>query len=209
MAQLSEAIARYHKLLCEGAHGDLTWVQEFQERMAQQHIAGPERPGTLILRPHFISRGELKRLTRVTEHLATILDQIETIAFQTPSLLDRIHLLPAEKMLAAIPSGYSRFSITSRMDAHFRNGSLSLHGFEASNASDLAYSQRLADLFLDLPILKQFKRGRYKLSKLGAEKHLLNAVLQAWKELGAGTGRTSLSSSLESSYALSPVKAPY
>ena len=43
MAQLSEAIAHYHKLLCEGAYGDLTWVQEFQERMEEQHIAGPER----------------------------------------------------------------------------------------------------------------------------------------------------------------------
>jgi hypothetical protein len=70
------------------------------------------------------------------------------------------------------------------MDAHLRNGSLSLQGFEASNASGLAYSERLADLFLDLPILKQFKRGRYKLSKLGTEKHLLAAVLQAWKEFG-------------------------
>jgi hypothetical protein len=184
MAQLSEAIARYHKLLYEETYRDLAWVQEFQERMEQRHIAGSDPSSTLILRPHFISRAELKRLTRATEHLAAILDQIEALAFQTPSLLDRIQLLPAEKMLAAIPSGYSRFSITSRMDAHFRNGSLSLQGFEASNASDLAYSERLADLFLDLPIVKQFKRGRYKLSKLGAEKHLLAAVLQAWKEFG-------------------------
>jgi hypothetical protein len=184
MAQLGEAIARYHKLLYEETYRDLAWVQEFQERIGQRHIAGSDGSGTLILRPHFISRSELKRLTRATEHLSAILDQIEALAFQTPSLLDRIQLLPAEKMLAAIPSGYSRFSITSRMDAHFRNGSLSLRGFEASNASDLAYSERLADLFLDLPIIKQFKRGRYKLSKLGAEKHLLAAVLQAWKEFG-------------------------
>lgn len=184
MAQLSEAIARYHKLLYEKTYRDLAWVQEFQERIEQQRIAGSDRSSTLILRPHFISRTELKRLTRATEHLTAILDQIETLAFQTPSLLDRIQLLPAEKMLAAIPSGYSRFSIASQMDAHFRNGSLSLHGFEASDASDFAYSERLADLFLDLPIVKQFKRGRYTLSKLGTEKHLLTAVLQAWKEFG-------------------------
>src|SRR5689334_3569210 len=158
MAQLSEAIARYHKLLYEETYRDLAWVQEFQERIEQRHIADSGRSGTLILRPHFISRSELKRLARATEHLAAILDQIETLAFRTPSLLDRIQLLPAEKMLAAIPSGYSRFSITSRMDAHFRNGSLSLQRFEANNASDLVYSERLADLFLDLPIIKQLDR---------------------------------------------------
>jgi hypothetical protein len=184
MAQLSEAIARYHKLLYEETYRDLAWVQEFQERIEQRPTANSDGSGALILRPHFIARSELNRLTRATEHLAAILDQIETLAFKTPSLLDRIQLLPAEKMLAAIPSGYSRFSITSRMDAHLRNGSLSLQGFEASNASGLAYSERLADLFLDLPILKQFKRGRYTLTKLEAGKHLLAAVLQAWKEFG-------------------------
>lgn len=184
MAQLSEAIARYHKLLYEATYRDLAWVHEFQERIEQRNILGSDRSGTLILRPHFISQNELKRLTRATEHLAVILDKIETLAFQTPFLLDRIQLLPAEKMLAAIPTGCSRFSATSRMDAYLRNGSLSLHGFEASTAAGLAYSERLADLFLDLPIVKQFKRGRYRLSKLGAEKYLPIAVLQAWKEFG-------------------------
>ncbi|MFL6354749.1 MAG: hypothetical protein ACJ74Z_23255 [Bryobacteraceae bacterium] len=191
MAQLSEAIARYHKLFYEDTYRDLTWVQEFQERVRERHLARAEQPGALVLRPHFISRTEVSRLTRTTEHLSAILDQIERLAFQTPSLLDRIQLLPAEKMLGAIPSGDSRFSITSRMDAHFRNGSLCIRGVEASNASDLAYSDRLADVFLRLPILKHFKRGRYNLSKLGAEKHLLAAVLEAWKEFG-GTRRPNI-----------------
>ncbi len=184
MAQLSEAIARYHKLLRGEAYRDLTWAQAFQERIQQQHAPDSGRTGTVILRPHFISERELTRLTRATEHLAAILDQIEAVALKTPSLLDRIQLLPAEKMLAAIPSGYSRFSITSRMDAHLLNGSLSLRGFEAGNTSGLACSERLADLFLDLTILKQFKRGRYNVSKLGTQKYLLSAVLQAWKEFG-------------------------
>jgi hypothetical protein len=184
MAQLSAAIARYHKLLYDERYRDLAWVQEFQERIEQRHVADSDRPRTLVLRPHFISARELHRLTRVTEHLAAILDQIEALAFKTPSLLDRIHLLPAEKMLAAIPSGYSRFSVTSRMDAHLQNGSLSLRGFDASNATGLAYSDRLADLFLDLRLTRHFKRGRYKLAKLSTGKHLVAAVLQSWKEFG-------------------------
>ncbi len=182
MAQLGEAIARYHKLLCEKAYRDLAWAQEFQERI-QQYLTGYGRLGTLVLRPHFISPRELARVSRATEQLAVILDQIEELAFRTPSLLDRIQLLPAEKMLAAIPSGYSRFSLSSRMDAHLRNGSLALRGLDSCN-SGLAYSDRLADLFLDLPILKQFKRGRYRLSKLTSQGHLQTALLQAWKEFG-------------------------
>src|SRR6266487_4098198 len=121
MAQFSEAIARYHKLLYEKAYRDLTWAQEFQERIEQQYATDSGGLSTVILRPHFISGRELTTLTRATEHLAAILDQIEALALKTPSLLNRIQLLPAEKMLAAIASGYSRFGITSRMDANLLN----------------------------------------------------------------------------------------
>jgi hypothetical protein len=91
-------------------------------------------------------------------------------------------MLPAEKMLAALSPGYSRFSVTSSMDAAVRNGSLSLQGLEACKPAGLAYSSLLADLFLELPIVKQFKRGRYKLSKLGGNEHLLRAIHDAWRE---------------------------
>jgi hypothetical protein len=37
---------------------------------------------------------------------------------------------------------------------------------------------------LELPVVKAFKRGRYKLSKIGGRKPLAGAVLQAWKEFG-------------------------
>ena len=76
MAQLSEAIARYHKLLYEGTYRDLAWTQEFQDRIQQQHLVTYGRLGTLVLRPHFISVRELARVTRASEHLAAILDHI-------------------------------------------------------------------------------------------------------------------------------------
>jgi hypothetical protein len=85
-------------------------------------------------------------------------------------------------MLAAIPSGYSRFSVTSSMDAAVQNGSLCLQGLDACKPVGLGYSSLLADLFLELPILKEFKRGRYKLSKIGGSKHLSTALHEAWRE---------------------------
>ncbi|MBV9302933.1 MAG: hypothetical protein JOY62_04115 [Acidobacteriaceae bacterium] len=183
MAQFGGAIARYHQLLHAPKYGDLAWAQEFAGH-AQEQLAHAGPLSATVLRPHFISASELARLTRATERLAAIFDAVETIALHSPSLLDRLRLLPAEKMLAAIPSGYSRFNISSRMDANLQNGSLSLHGFEPASISNLTYSEALADLFLDLNVVKDFKRGRFKLTKVGGAKYLLPAVLQAWKEFG-------------------------
>jgi hypothetical protein len=182
MAQLGEAISRYHKLVEQEGFGDASWADELQERMRQLHLTESGRVVAPILRPHFISRRQLDTLTRVTNHLAEILDRIEAIALASPHLLNRLQMLPAEKMLAAIPSGYSRFSVTSSMDAAVRNGSLSLQGLDACKPVGLAYSGLLADLFLELPIIKEFKRGRYKLSKIGGSKHLATAIHEAWRE---------------------------
>lgn len=184
MAQLGDAIARYHKFLEQDCYRDLAWADELQERMRQQQLTDAGRLLAPVLRPEFITGRQLDSLCRAAEHLACILDQIETLVLECPSLLSRLQMLPAEKMLATVPRCYSRLSVTSRMDANVENGSLCLRGFDASKPIGFAHSEPLSDLFLDLRIVKEFKRGRYKISKIGGAKHLLAAMLQAWKEFG-------------------------
>ena len=183
MAQLSEAIARYHKLL-ENGYRDPGWAEALQEQMRSRNLTDSGRLLSPILRPHFISRRQLENLTRVAEKLSAILDRIGALALESPSLLQRLRMLPAEKMLAALPSGYSRLAVAARLEAHLHNGSLALHAIEGCRSAGAAQADLLADLFLDLPIVKEFKRGNYKLSKLGGIKHLHSALLQAWKEFG-------------------------
>jgi hypothetical protein len=193
MTQLGEAISRYHKLVEQEGFGDSSWAEQLQERMRQLHLTESGRVVAPILRPHFISRRQLDTLSRVSGQLAEILDRVEEIALASPHLLNRLQMLPAEKMLAAIPSGYSRFSVTSSMDAAVRNGTLCLQGLDACKPVGFAYSGLLADLFLDLPIVKEFKRGRYKLSKIGGSKHLATAIHEVWREFErkarSGAGR--------------------
>lgn len=184
MAQPGDAIARYHKLLDQDSYRDLAWADELQERMRQRQLTEAGRLLAPVLRPEFISARQLESLCRAAEHLASILDQLEAVVLDCPSLLSRLQMLPAEKMLAAVPRCYSRLSVASRMDASVENGSLCLRGFDASKSTGFAQSEPLSDLFLDLRIVKDFKRGRYKISKIGGAKHLLAAMLQAWKEFG-------------------------
>jgi hypothetical protein len=184
MAQLGEAIVRYHKLLEQPSYRETGWAEQFQEEMRQRHLVDSGRLLAPILRPHFVSRKQLDTLSRLAAQMAEILDRLEAIAFAYPPLLSRLQMLPAEKMLAAIPHGYPRAGVAASMDANLRNGSLFVQGVDACKPAGLVYSNLLADLFLELPLVKEFKRGRYKLSKLGGPKALLQAVQAAYRQFG-------------------------
>jgi hypothetical protein len=184
MAQLGDAIARYHKLLEQPRYRETAWADRFQEQMRQQHLVNAGRLLAPVLRPHFISRRQLDALARLSAQTAEILDRVEAIAFASPHLLSRLHMLPAEKMLAAVPHGYPRAGIAASMDANLKNGALFLQGVDTCKPAGFVYSNILADLFLELPVVKEFKRGRYKLSKLGGPKALLQAIHSAYRQFG-------------------------
>jgi hypothetical protein len=184
MAQLGDAVARYHKLLEQPSYRDPAWAEHFQQGMRARHLVESGRLLAPVLRPHFVSRRQLDALSRLSSQMAEILHRLETIAFASPLLLHRLQMLPAEKMLAAIPHGYARAGVTASMNANLNNGTLFLQGMDVCKPAGLVYSNTLADLFLDLPLVKEFKRGRYKLSKLGGPKALLQAIQSAYRQFG-------------------------
>lgn len=187
MAQLSEAVARYHKLLDSKIYRDLQWAEALQERMREQKLEASGRLVAPVLRPHFISRRQHEALVQAAEDLATVLNHVEALALKSPILMARMQMLPAEKMLAAIDPGYSHFSVTSLLDANLQNGSLQFRSFLANTPAGVAYSESLSTLFLETPLVREF-RQKYKLGKLGGSKYLLASLLKAYREFG-GNGK--------------------
>ncbi len=148
------------------------------------HLTDSGRLLSPILRPFFLTAKQAESLARTAEHFSAILDKTQDMVMASPALLSRVQMLPAEKMLAALPSGSAHLSVTCRLDTILSRNSLSLVGFDACQPSGLIYSSLLADLFLNLPVVNEFKRSGYKLAKLGAPRQLCNALLAAWREFG-------------------------
>ncbi len=105
------------------------------------------------------------------------------MALANPALLARMQLLPAERMLAAVDPGYSFFSVTGLLDSNLNNGTLRFVSHDADAPAGVVYGDALADLFYDAPPVKEFRK-KYKLTKLGATKYLLQALLKAYKDFG-------------------------
>jgi len=136
-----------------------------------------------FLRPHFISRKQYEQLSKAGEALQAAIERIETHALSTPNLLQRMELLPAERMLALIDPGYSFLHVTSLLNTNLNNGSMRFRNYQASSANGLAYGELLADMFYDAPPVKEFRK-KHTLTKFGGTKYLLSALLKAYKAYG-------------------------
>lgn len=183
MTQLGEAVARYHKIIETKPYRDLAWADALQEEMAARKLTVAGRPICPFLRPHFVSERQYATLTKGAGELFSAIDRIKQLALATPALLSRMQLLPAEKMLAAVDPGYPSLAVTSLLDTRLHNGSMHFVEYNADTPSGLAYAEALADLFYECPPVKEFRK-RYKLTRAASLKHLLHALLKAYKEFG-------------------------
>jgi hypothetical protein len=186
MSHLGEAVARYHKIIEGDSYSDLSWAHELQERMKTQNLAVGGRSISPTLRPHFVTRRQYTNLVKAAECLFTAINRIETMALSSPALLSRMELLPAEKMLASVDPGYPFFSVTSLLDTHLHNGTVRFARYNPETPAGIAYGDALCELFYDAPPVKEFRK-KYSLSKLPGMKHLLHALLKAYKEWGGKT----------------------
>jgi hypothetical protein len=185
MAQklVDDAIVRYHKILESQPHSNLEWTDTLTEKMKANGMVVGTRLASPFLRPHFISRKQFDQIVKAGQALQTAIERIETHALATPSLLQRMELLPAERMLASIHPGYNFLHVTSLLNTVVNNGSLRIRNYQASSANGIAYGEMLSDMFYDAAPVKEFRK-RHTLTKFGGVKYLLSAMLKAYKAYG-------------------------
>src|SRR5258708_3846870 len=191
MTQLSEAIARYHKLLEGDQYKDLSWAHELQDRMKARNLAVSGRPVSPVLRPHFITRRQYAGLVKAVESFSSAIERIENMAIGSPALLARMELLPAEKMLAAVDPGYQSLAVTSLIDTHLNNGTMRFARYIPDTPTGVAYGEALSDLCYDAAPVKQFRK-RYKLEKLPVNRFLLQPILKPSKDAVANTNKPNI-----------------
>src|SRR5579872_4418308 len=144
MNQVSEAIARYHKLIESEPYIDLAWAQGLQERLKAENLGN--RPISPVLRPHFITGRQYTALTKAAEALLSAIERVEQLALSTPALLSRMQLLPAERMLAQVDPGYSFLSVTGLLDTSLNNGSMHFVSHRSDAPIGVVFGEALADL---------------------------------------------------------------
>lgn len=182
MTQLGEAVARYHRHLENETVRNSGWLERLREQMTEHHLVVNGRPVTPVLRPHFISRRQYTNLMKTAELINTAIERVRTLALENPALMARMEMLPAEKMLAQVDPGYAA-PVAALLDTQVNNGSLHMTGSQADLPAGVLYNEVLSSIFYDALPVKDIRK-RFKLSKTGGSKPLVQALLKAWKQFG-------------------------
>lgn len=139
-----------------------------------------------FLRPNFISATEYDRITKVVGHLMQAVAKIYEVVREVDGVRAQLDLSPQEEKLASIDPGYRGFSVTSRIDSFLTEDSLQFVELNAETPAGLAYQDVLSDLFLELPVMKEFSK-KYVVHRFNIQEKLLQMLLDVYKEFCAGT----------------------
>ena len=143
MNQVDEAIARYHKILETEPFRDLGWVEQFHATLRSRNLELSGRPVSPFLRPNLVTRKQFDSLVTGGQLLASAVDKLRQLAMADATLLARMDLLPAERMLAAVNPGYKHFAVTGLLDTAIENGHMRFSDYSAATPVGVLYSDCL------------------------------------------------------------------
>jgi len=136
-----------------------------------------------FLRPFFLTAGDEARVRTVAETVWTLGERVARAAMERPAMLADLALSDDEIRLARIDPGYETASTAGRADAFILPDSLQFAEYNAESPAGPAYSQGLAELFAELPLMARFRE------QVGARLYrpvdaLLPALVASYREWG-------------------------
>src|SRR5262249_8237946 len=127
------------------------------------------------------------RVRRAAETLWRLGERLAQLAPGNAALLEALGLTDAEIELAQIDPGPGPASTAARADAFLLPDSLQFAEYHAQSPAGAAYSQGLAELFDEQPLMDHF-RERFDVSYYTPVVDLLGALMATYRDWG-GTAR--------------------
>ncbi len=182
---IAPEVERYHSLVDEAQLSD-SFLAEFKQRMRDAKITFGDRLSCHYLRPQLLTLEQYDLIKRVVRTLWSALEKLGAEIHARPDLQDRLGLSAGERELCAIDPGYKKISPMARFDSFLVGDQLKFVELNAECPAGPAYVEVLANLFLDLPVMKRFQDD-YEIHPYSTRTRLRDTILGLWKEWG-GTG---------------------
>jgi hypothetical protein len=151
--------------------------------MRAQRLTFGDRVHCPFLRPLFITEQDEARVRTFAEGLAVLGERVVSAAMTQPALLDELGLRPEERSLVSIDPGYARASTSSRLDAFLLPDSLQAAEYNAESPAGFGYTERLAGVFEQRPVMARF-REYFHVESYSLTRTMLDALLASYREWG-------------------------
>lgn len=177
------AIEYWHSLLRPEVELTPEFASSFTAELRARHLHFGDRIHCPFLRPFFLDDEQVALVTRVTETVARMGEQLVAASAVRPDILDALALTEAERALVAIEPGYERASTASRLDSFILPGSLQCAEYNAESPAGLGYTETLVGVFETLDVTRRF-RERYDARAPKLMAPLLEALLASYRDWG-------------------------
>jgi uncharacterized circularly permuted ATP-grasp superfamily protein len=122
-------------------------------------------------------------LARISAVIAGLMERAGRILLGRPDLLEVIGATEQEQEIWTIDPGYEGFTLTSRLDSFMLGDDPQFIEYNAESPAGIAFVDVLADIFLELPVMRRWSEGRH-LSAYRAQQALMDTLLWAYRQWG-------------------------
>src|SRR5437868_6218463 len=184
----SDPAGDWHNLLRPLLAKSPDFPAKFLDRLRTAKLTFGDRVHCPFLRPFFLSPEDAQRVRVVAETIADLGERVVTAALEDEKLLAQLHLRPAEERLARMPAGPGRASTASRLDAFLLPDSLKFAEYNGESPAGAGYSEVLAQIFRDLPMMAPFSK-HYEVHSYPLSAKLLDALVMSYLDWGGTSKR--------------------
>jgi hypothetical protein len=183
-----DPIAEYHRLLEADPAAAREQAGALRDAFARQGVTFDGEPMPSFLRPHFVARDDWDALRSQGARVMEIAARVARHVFDgdVGRLCDFLGTPAAEARWVALDPGPPDV-VLSRLDAFVTPHGPRFIEINSDAPAGFGYSDRMARLFEDLPVFREFAR-RAPVSYLPSDEGLVRAVVGQWRPSG-GEGR--------------------
>jgi hypothetical protein len=178
----------WHNLLQPALAEAPNFPSEFFDRLRAAKLTFGDRVHCPFLRPFFLSPEDEQRVRVVAETIADLGERVVTAALADAGLFAQLHLRPEEERLARLPVGYGRACTSSRLDAFLLPDSLKSAEYNGEAPAGAGYSETLAEVFREHPVMAEFSK-QYEVHSYPLSAKLLDALIASYIDWGGTSKR--------------------
>src|SRR5579859_4435676 len=178
----------WHALLKPQLAKSREFTERFYARLRAEKLTFGNRVHCPFLRPFFLSPEEETRVRSVAEKMAELGERVAAAALDDADLFKQFHLREGEERLARMHTGYGPASTASRLDAFLLPDSLKFAEYNGESPAGSGYAETLAEIFRELPVMKEFTTG-FQIHSYPLSAKLLDALVMSYIDWGGTSKR--------------------
>jgi uncharacterized circularly permuted ATP-grasp superfamily protein len=188
VSTISSAVEEHwHGLLKAELRSSPQFTEKFYQRLRKAKLTFGNRVHCPFLRPFFLSPEDEQRVRIVAETMAELGERVANAALKDAALLRQFHLREEEQRLVRLGKTAGPASTASRLDAFLLPDSLKFAEYNGESPAGAGYTETLAEIFRELPVMREFTKS-YEIHSYPLSAKLLHALVMTYLDWG-GTSK--------------------